>query len=143
MAQFANEWLCGYGGTTPLLGMGHYRRLKAWEHAQKLALESSRAARRFPDYEQQILADQLRRACYSIPLNVAEGASRKGSKEFRRYLDVAKASLAELETIVDLAHDLGYMDNPTHTRLTALATETGKTLYGLLRKVSAAAAEKN
>jgi hypothetical protein len=35
------------------------------------------------------------------------------------------------------------MDNPTHTRLTALATETGKTLYGLLRKVSAAAAEKN
>ena len=122
--------------------MGHYRKLKAWEHATKLALESSRAARRFPDYEQQILADQLRRACYSIPLNVAEGASRKGSKEFRRYLDVAKASLAELETIVDLAHDLGYMDNPTHTRLTALATETGKTLYGLLRKVSAAAAEK-
>lgn len=122
--------------------MGHYRKLKAWEHAQNLALESSRAARRFPDYEQAILADQLRRACYSIPLNVAEGASRKGSKEFRRYLDIAKASLAELETIVDLAHDLGYIDNPTHVRLTVLATETGKTLYGLLRKVSAAA-ERN
>lgn len=119
--------------------MGHYRKLKAWEHAQKLALEGSRAARRFPDYEQQVLADQLRRACYSVPLNVAEGATRKGSKEFRRYLDVAKASLAELETIVDLAHDLGYIDNPTHDRLTALATETGKTLYGLLRKVSDAA----
>ena len=119
--------------------MGHYRKLKAWEHAQRLALECSRAARRFPDYEQQILADQLRRACYSVPLNVAEGATRKGSKEFRRYLDVAKASLAELETIVDLAHDLGYIDNPTHGRLTALATETGKTLYGLLRKVADAA----
>jgi four helix bundle protein len=116
--------------------MGHYRKLKAWEHAQQLALESSRAARRFPDYEQQVLADQLRRACYSIPLNVAEGATRKGSREFRRYLDVAKASLAELETIVDLAHDLGYLDNPTHAKLTALATETGKTLYGLLRKIS-------
>jgi four helix bundle protein len=119
--------------------MGHYRKLKAWEHAQRLALEGSRAARRFPDYEQQILADQLRRACYSIPLNVAEGATRKGSREFRRCLDVAKASLAELETIVDLAHDLGYIDSPTHTRLTALADETGKTLYGLLRKIADAA----
>lgn len=123
--------------------MGHYRKLRAWEHAQRLALEGSRAARRFPDYEQQILADQLRRACYAIPLNVAEGATRKGSKEFRRYLDVARASLAELETIVDLAHDLGYVDNPTHARLTALATETGKTLYGLLRKITASASKSS
>jgi four helix bundle protein len=133
------ERRCGYAARPQghtLGAMGHYRKLKAWEHAQHLALESSRAARRFPDYEQQVLADQLRRACYSIPLNVAEGATRKGSKEFRRYLDVAKASLAELETIVDLAHDLGYIDNPTHAKLTALATETGKTLYGLLRKIS-------
>jgi four helix bundle protein len=117
--------------------MGHYRKLKAWEHAQRLAVEGSRAARRFPDYEQEVLADQFRRACYSIPLNVAEGAMRRGSKEFRRYLDIARASLAEVETILDLAHDLGYMDNPTHARLTALATEAGKTLYGLLRKVAA------
>jgi four helix bundle protein len=116
--------------------MGHYRKLKAWEHAQKLAIESSRAARRFPPYEQEVLADQMRRAGYSIPLNVAEGAARRGSKEFRRYLDVARASLAELETIVDLAHDLGYIDNAAHSRLTALSTETGKTLHGLLRKVS-------
>lgn len=116
--------------------MGHYRKLKAWEHARDLAIESSRAARRFPDYEQDVLADQLRRAGYSIPLNVAEGATRRGSKEFRRYLDVARASLAEVETIVDLAHDLGYMDNPTHARLTGLASETGKTVYGLLRKIT-------
>lgn len=117
--------------------MGHYRKLKAWEHAQRLAVEGSRAARRFPDYEQEVLADQFRRACYSIPLNVAEGAVRRGSKEFRRYLDIARASLAEVETILDLAHDLGYMDDPAHARLTALATETGKTLYGLLRKIAA------
>ena len=116
--------------------MGHYRKLKAWEHAQRLAVESSRAARRFPVYEQEVLADQLRRAGYSIPLNVAEGAGRRGNKALHRQLDLARASLAELETIVDLAHDLGYIDNQTHARLTELATDTGKTLYGLLRKVS-------
>lgn len=118
--------------------MAPYRSLKAWEHGQKLAVEASKAARRFPDYEQLVLADQLRRAGYAVPLNIAEGSARRGSREYRRFLDVAKASLAELETIVDLAHDLGYMDDATHTRLTALAAETGKTLYGLLRKISAA-----
>lgn len=79
------------------------------------------------------------RACYSVPLNIAEGSARKGSKEYRRFLDTAKGSLAELETIIDLSHDLGYMDDVTHSRLTDVATETGKTLYGLLRKISDAA----
>lgn len=118
--------------------MAPYRTLKAWEHAQRLAVESAKAARRFPEYEQAVLADQLRRACYSVPLNIAEGSARRGSREYRRFLDNAKGSLAELETIIDLAHDLGYMDDATHSCLTGLAVETGKTLYGLLRKVSAA-----
>ena len=119
--------------------MPPYRKLRAWEHAQRLAVECSKAARRFPDYEQGVLADQMRRACYSVPLNIAEGSARKGSREYRRFLDTAKGSLAELETIIDLSHDLGYMDDVTHTRLTDVATETGKTLYGLLRKISDAA----
>ena len=119
--------------------MAPYRTLKAWEHAQRLAVECSKAARRFPDYEQGVLADQFRRACYSVPLNIAEGSARRGSREYRRFLDTAKGSLAELETIIDLSHDLGYMDDVTHTRLVDVATETGKTLYGLLRKMSGAA----
>ena len=119
--------------------MPPYRKLRAWEHAQRLAVECSKAARRFPDYEQGVLADQMRRACYSVPLNIAEGSARKGSKEYGRFLDTAKGSLAELETIIDLSHDLGYMDDVTHSCLTDVATETGKTLYGLLRKISEAA----
>ena len=117
--------------------MAHYRTLRAWQHAQRLAVDSSKAARRFPAYEQDVLAHQLRKACYSVPLNIAEGSARRGSREYRRFLDTAKGSLAELETIIDLAHDLGYVDDATHARLTGLAAETGKTLYGLLRKVSA------
>ena len=120
--------------------MGPYRTLKAWQHAQKLAVEASKAARRFPDYEQPVLADQLRRAAYAVPLNIAEGSARRGSREYRRFLDIARASLAEIETILDLSHDLGYIDDSAHARLTGLAAETGKTLYGLLRKISAAAA---
>jgi four helix bundle protein len=116
-----------------------YRNLKAWEHAHKLAVECSRAARHFPEYEQQGLADQLRRGAYSVPINIAEGSARKGSREYRKYLDTAHASLAEVETILGIAVELGYIHRDDHARLAKLATEAGKTLYGLLRKISDAA----
>lgn len=119
--------------------MAHYRTLKAWQHGQRLAIECSRAARNFPDYEQGALADQLRRACYSVPLNIAEGNTRHGSRECRRYLDTARSSLAEVETIIEMAKELGYVSLAEFGRLEALADETGKTLFGLLRKISDAA----
>jgi four helix bundle protein len=119
--------------------MAHYRTLKAWQHGQRLAIECSRAARNFPDYEQGALADQLRRACYSVPLNIAEGNTRHGSRECRRFLDSARSSLAEVETIIEMARELEYVSPAEFGRLEALADETGKTLYGLLRKISDAA----
>jgi carbamoyl-phosphate synthase large subunit len=119
--------------------MAHYKTLKAWQHAQRLAIEGVRASRRFPDYEQAALADQLRRACYSVPLNIAEGNTRYGSRECRRFLDTARGSLAEVETILEMARELEYLPAADYGRLEALTTETGRTLWGLLKKVSGAA----
>ena len=76
--------------------------LKAWQHAQRLAVECAKAANRFPDFEQGALADQLRRACYSIPLNIAEGTSRKGTRDYRRFLDIAWGSLAEVQSALSI-----------------------------------------
>ena len=122
-----------------LAAMAHYKTLKAWQHAQRLAIECVRMSRGFPDYEQAALADQLRRACYSVPLNIAEGNTRQGSRECRRFLDTARGSLAEVETIVEMARELGYVSPADFGRLEALVNETGRTLYGLLRKISGAA----
>lgn len=119
--------------------MAHYKTLKAWQHAQRLAIECVRTSRAFPDYEQAGLADQLRRACYSVPLNIAEGNTRYGSRECRRFFDTARGSLAEVETIIEMARELGYITPADFGRLEALTNETGRTLYGLLRKVSGAA----
>ena len=101
-------------------------------------MECSKAAQRFPDYEQHALADQLRRASYSVPLNIAEGTTRKGSREYRKFLDTAWSSLAEVQTALAIARDVGYVQPAEFGRLEALATETSKTLFGLLRKVSQA-----
>ena len=118
--------------------MGVYKSLKAWQHAQRLSVECARAARKFPEYEQGALADQLRRGAYSVVLNIAEGSARRGSREYRKFLDTANGSLAEVETLLGVARDLEYIQPVAFARLEALATETGKTLFGLLRKVSAA-----
>lgn len=119
--------------------MAPYQTLKAWQHAERLAIECVQASKKFPDYEQARLADQLRRASYSVVLNIAEGSSRRGSREYRRFLDTAKGSLAEVETALGLARKLEYIEPAEYGRLEALATETGKTLFGLLRKISASA----
>lgn len=119
--------------------MPHYKTLKAWQHAQRLAIEGVRASRRFPDYEQDALADQLRRACYSVPLNIAEGNTRYGSRECRRFLDTARASLAEVDTILEMARELEYMTPADYGRLEALSNEAGRTLWGLLKRISGAA----
>lgn len=100
--------------------MPPFRSLKVWQHAQRLAAECGRAAKRFPDVDQKVLAGQLLRASTSVPLNIAEGSARKGSKEFRRYLDIARGSLAEVESALDLARELEYIDATEYARLDAL-----------------------
>src|SRR2546427_5448507 len=84
--------------------------LKAWQHAQRLAVECVKAASRFPEYEQGALADQLRRACYSIPLNIAEGTSRKGTREYRRFLCTPRGSPAAVQTAPGIARGVGYLE---------------------------------
>jgi four helix bundle protein len=116
--------------------MASFRDLKVWQHAMKLAVECAKAAKRFPNEEQAALADQLRRAAHSVPLNIAEGASRKGPREFRRFLDTARGSLCEVQTALEIARSMEYLPEAEFQRVDAIATETAKTLWGLLRKVS-------
>ncbi len=119
--------------------MGDFHHLKAWQHAKALAIECARAAARFPSEERFALGDHLRRAAYGAALNIAEGSSRRGSREYRRYLDSARASLTEVEAIIEIAAELGYLQPTARARLEARREEAAKTVYGLLRAVSAKA----
>ena len=116
--------------------MGHFKQLKAWQHARMVAVLSKAAIARLPLSERDALADQWRRASYSVALNIAEGASRRGSREFRRHLDIARASLDEIEAIIDLAVSLDYFRAEELAKLDATRDECAKTVYGLLRKFS-------
>jgi four helix bundle protein len=117
--------------------MASFRDLKVWQHAMKLAVECAKVAKRFPDEEQAALAEQLRRAAHSVPLNIAEGASRKGPREFRRFLDTARGSLCEVQTALEIARSMEYLSDVDFQRVDAIATETAKTASPLLARLSA------
>jgi four helix bundle protein len=114
--------------------VGHFKQLKAWEHARAVAVLSKAAIARLPALEANALADQWRRASYSVALNIAEGASRRGSREFRKHLDIARASLHELEAIIELVVSLGYCRAEELAKLEATVDECAKTVFGLMRK---------
>jgi four helix bundle protein len=68
-------------------------------------------------------------------LNIAEGASRRGVKDFRKHLDIARASLHEIEAILDLVLALDYFHPDELAELHATRDECAKMVYGLLRKL--------
>ena len=116
-----------------------FKDLKAYQHARQLSVLSRPLINRLPRSEKDI-ADQWRRACNSVVLNLAEGVARRGSKEFRRFADMSRASLVEIEAVIDLVQHLGLFEVHELEEVKAIRDECAKTVYGLLRKLSAVAA---
>ena len=77
-----------------------YEKFEAWKVAHQLALQIYRISDSWPSSERYQLTSQVRRAALSVPTNIAEGAAKRGRKEFRRYLDIANGSLAELSYLL-------------------------------------------
>ena len=88
-----------------------HRSLNAWKQAMTLVVDVYSLTASFPQQEQYGLVSQLRRAAVSVPANIAEGAARNGSKEFLHFLGIASGSLSELDTLIDLARQLGYVED--------------------------------
>jgi four helix bundle protein len=118
--------------------MHPHEKLAAWQAGQKLAVAVYRASGSWPPAERYTLVAQVRRAAISIPANIAEGASRRGPREFRRFLDVARGSHAELRCLLLLAHELGYTDADVSAELTTAADLAGRLLWGLYSAISRA-----
>lgn len=75
-----------------------HKDLKVWQESMALVENIYQITKSFPSNEQFGLVAQMRRCAISIPSNIAEGAGRKGSKEFVRFLYISMGSLSELET---------------------------------------------
>ena len=110
-----------------------YRDLLVWQKSMDFAEHVYRELRKFPQEERYALCDQLRRAVVSIPSNIAEGRGRDTSRDFAHFLTLARGSLNEVATQLELATRLGYMKSGTG--LYEETEEIRKMLNAMIRRL--------
>jgi four helix bundle protein len=118
--------------------MKWHHNLEVWKRSIELVTEIYKISDHFPRHETYGLTQQMRRAAVSIPSNIAEGAGRKGAREFVQFLSMAKGSVAELETQLLIAIKLNYLEDASH--LLQELDEISKMLIGLQGTVKMKAA---
>ena len=111
--------------------IGTHRDLAAWREAMRLVETVYLETKAFPKVEAFGLTNQIRRAAVSIPSNIAEGAARNSPRELLQHLGIACGSLSELETQLELALRLGYLDS---SAASIIGTARVGMLVRLLRK---------
>ncbi len=113
-----------------------FRDLIVWQRAYELTLDLYRLTRIFPKTEVYGLTSQIQRAAVSVPANIAEGYERNHRKEYLQFLFVAKGSMGELDTLLLLARDLGYLSADDFRHVDSKRNETMKILQGLIKSLS-------
>lgn len=109
--------------------------LTVWKKSIDFAEAVYRASASWPTTERYGLAQQFRRAATSVSANIAEGAERRGTKEFLHFLGSAKGSLAETRTYAILARRLDYLEEAAAGDLHDQAIEIGRMLSGLAKSL--------
>ena len=115
---------------------GPYKKLIVWQKAKSLVKAVYALTKSFPADERFALTDQLRRAVVSIPSNIAEGYGRASNADYAHFLAIARGSLYEALTQLEVAEDLGYI-SAVPEELELLAAEVGRMLGAMLKKYSA------
>lgn len=105
------------------MAWGNFRNLRVWVRARDLAVHVCRVTNEPSFRRDWSLRDQMRRAAVSVPSNIAEGNERRSGREAAQFLAVAKGSLAELATQLEIAQALDLID---WERSNALQGECGE-----------------
>ncbi|HLQ57996.1 MAG TPA: four helix bundle protein [Gemmatimonadales bacterium] len=111
--------------------MNSYERLEAWQAAHRFVLLVYRTTRDFPSEERFGLSSQLRRAAFSVAANIVEGSAKKGPREFRRFLDIAVGSVAEIRYTLRLVKDLDLITGDKFSELETERDKVGRLTWGL------------
>lgn len=112
----------------------NYQDLEVWQVAMQLAKQIFHVTEAFPVSQRYVLVSQMQRCALSIPSNIAEGRSRHSRNDFIYHLNVARGSVAELETQLMLSQQLEYVDNVD--ALLEIANRITRMLHGLKNSLS-------
>jgi four helix bundle protein len=116
--------------------MESLRLTRAWHRGLDLVVEIHRVTQTFPREERFGLVAQLRRAALSVPSNIAEGIERDSQVERRRFLTIARSSIAEVETQLEASRRLGFLDAPAHLALLEITDHVSAMVTTMHRRIA-------
>jgi len=112
-----------------------YRDLEVWQKAMELVTDIYKVTHTYPKEELYGLINQLRRASVSVPANIAEGWGRGTTKEYIQFLRIARGSLLELETLMTISHNLGYVNAQDPEPIFKKIQEINKMINALIKSL--------
>ncbi len=119
-----------------------FRKLEIWNLSYNLVLDLYPLLESYPEYEHRNIVDQMRRAVTSLPMNIAEGAGAHSNKVFLTYLGYAYKSAKELDVLLILSRDLGYIDADVYDFLQKKLEEFKAKLFLFLVQVEKEVVQK-
>jgi four helix bundle protein len=113
----------------------NFRDLDVWKKGIQIVKHVYQTVSGFPKQEFYGLASQMQRCSVSIPSNIAEGFNRLHNKEYRRFLYIALGSCAELETQIEIAKELEYLNEKVKAFLLEKLDHESRMLRNLIKKL--------
>ena len=113
-----------------------YKDLIVYQKAYSLTLEIYRVTKSFPAHELYGMVSQMRRAAVSLPSNISEGYRRGHQKEYIQFLNIARGSCGELETLLSLSKDLNYLDEADYSSIHTMQDEISRMLSHFILSMS-------
>ena len=111
--------------------MARFKNLIVYQKSKDLVIQVYALLKLFPDDERFALCGQMRRAAISIPSNIAEGMARVSNKDQSHFLNIAYGSLMELYAQLDIAYDLGYINQNEYEKIEISINEIDKMIISL------------
>lgn len=115
--------------------MSNFRNLLIWQKSMVLVTKIYTVTNNFPKEEVFGLTSQIKRSAISIPNNIAEGLGRESSKEFLRFLKISIGSLFELQTQLEIAINIIYLDEETFNNLYEDSRELERMIVSFTNKI--------
>lgn len=113
--------------------MSNYKKLDAWKTSMELVKEVYVITKTFPKEELYALTSQTKRAAVSVPCNIAEGSGRNYKKDTIQFLHIARGSMYELETLLNIAVMVEIISENTFNKISPIIDKCMQLVNGLIR----------